>query len=488
MQKLNLSFEKAAVRENRLGSITGYWGNACDLVDCSQCEKLKDRPRSFSQPSGCSLSPASCLLLQIQDAVVINYAPVGCSSGLHEYEYGYKINANNRNVKNVTQRHIFTTNLKEKDIVYGGAAKLEYAIRQVYKELKPKAIFITTSCASAIIGDDIDSIVKDATEELGIPVCPVYCEGFRSKIWTSGFDASYHAIAKYIVKTPNKKKNDVVNIINFWGTDVFTRWFEKLGLKANYITPYATIEQISEASESIASVHMCSTLGSYLAAALETNYGVKAVKTSPPFGIKQTERWFRELGQITGKEKEVEAFIAEERSYWLPQIEELRKKLSGKKMYIVAGASHGQSLMAVARELGMEVIGASVYHHDPKYDNQNKEQDTLNHVVNDYGNIENYHVCNKQEFEVINAINRVKPDILVARHAGTTRWGAKNGIPSLMIMDEHFGLGYEGIIKYGKRIYDVIDHDEFVINLKKHAITPYSSWWLEQSPNFFLQK
>ncbi len=45
---INLNTPEVSVREIRLGSITGFHGNASELVDCSQCGKLKDKKRSVS--------------------------------------------------------------------------------------------------------------------------------------------------------------------------------------------------------------------------------------------------------------------------------------------------------------------------------------------------------------------------------------------------------------------------------------------------------
>jgi nitrogenase molybdenum-iron protein alpha chain len=47
-------------------------------------------------------------------------------------------------------------------------------------------------------------------------------------------------------------------------------------------------------------------------------------------------------------------------------------------------------------------------------------------------------------------------------------------------------MGYEGIVKYGRRIADAIENDEFVKNLARHTVIPYSKWWLEQDPYTFL--
>lgn len=486
MSNINLRAPEVIVREVRLGSITGFSGTAGELVGCARCGSLQEKSRSFSQALGCSTANAACTVTLIQDAAVISHGPVGCAGCLHEFAFTYRVNGKHRGVEKPTQRRIFSTDLEERDTIYGGNQKLAAAITEVYERTKPNAIFIITTCASGIIGDDVDGAANEATEELGIPVVAIFCEGFRSKIWTSGFDAGYHGIARKLIKPAEKKQDDLVNIVNFWGTDIFADWFGRLGLRANYLTPYATIDQIAHSSEAIATVQICSTLGSYLGAALQDEFGVPEITTSPPYGIPQTERWFKALGELTHREKEVEVFLEEERAKWLPRIEELRKKLKGKTAYVTAGASHGHSLLALLKELGMEPQGAAIFHHDPLYDNGEVGSDTLQNVVNDYGDIPNYNVCNKQEFELVNILNRVRPDILLARHGGMTLWGAKFGIPSLLIGDEHYGMGYQGIVNYGERILETLENDEFVKNLAQHAINPYTKWWLDQNPYTFL--
>ena len=115
---------------------------------------------------------------------------------------------------------------------------------EVHKRANPTAIFITTSCASGIVGDDVESAATEAADELGIPVIPVSCEGFKSKIWSTGFDAAFHAIAKHIVKPAKERKKDVVNVYNFQGSDVFTPLLAKLGLKTQYVVPMNSVPQL----------------------------------------------------------------------------------------------------------------------------------------------------------------------------------------------------------------------------------------------------
>jgi nitrogenase molybdenum-iron protein alpha chain len=435
---------------------------------------------------GCSTSNATCAVALIQDSAVISHGPVGCAGCLHEFAFTYRVNGVHRGLEKPTQRRIFSSNMDENDTIYGGSEKLARAIRDVHERVKTNVIFIVTTCASGIIGDDVQGVADEAEAEIGIPVVPVFCEGFRSRIWTSGFDAGYHGVARKLIKPPAKRQSDLVNIVNFWGTDVFSVWFKRLGLRANYLTPYATVEQIAKSSEAAATVQICSTLGSYLAAVLEQEFGVPEITASPPYGIVQTERWFRALGKMTDRADEVEAFLKEEREKWTPEINRLKQSLDGKTAYVTAGASHGHALLGLLKELGLNPRGAAIFHHDPVYDNESESLDSLNNIVQIYGDIPDYNICNKQEFELANILNRTRPDILLARHGGMTLFGAKFGIPSLLIGDEHFGMGYEGIVKYGLRIEETIENDEFVKNLERHTVNPYSKWWLEQDPYTFL--
>jgi nitrogenase molybdenum-iron protein alpha chain len=193
------------------------------------------------------------------------------------------------------------------------------------------------------------------------------------------------------------------------------------------------------------------------------------------------------LGKLLGKEDVAERVIAEKKAEYLPKIASLREQLQGKTAYVTAGAAHGHALLSVLGELGLNAAGAAIFHHDPIYDNGEPDNDQLAQRVNDYGDVPNFNVCNKQEFELVNALYKVRPDVLLARHGGMTLWGAKLGIPSLLIGDEHYAMGYEGLIRYGERILETLDNDEFVKNLAKHAVNPYTKWWLAQPTHTFLK-
>lgn len=74
----------------------------------------------------------------------------------------------------------------------------------------------------------------------------------------------------------------MINVINFWGSDVFYEWFAPFGAKPNYIIPFSTVNGLKYASEAAATVQACSTLGSYLGAVLEQDFGVPEIPAAHP--------------------------------------------------------------------------------------------------------------------------------------------------------------------------------------------------------------
>jgi nitrogenase molybdenum-iron protein alpha chain len=484
MKLVNLANPSLPVREQRLGSIINYDGTAADLAAQSREGRLRDRACSFTQVSSCASSCAVCLLSLIQDAAVVNHGPLGCSGDFSAFNLVHRYGLVKRNQAAANVRMV-SSNLGESDAIFGGETKLEQAIRDAFARFNPKVIFVTASCASAITGEDIDALTLRLEEELGVPIGTVHCEGFRSKVWTTGFDAAYHAILRKVVKPPREKHPDVVNVITFWGQDVFSELFARLGLKANLVVPFASVEQLRHLSESAATVQMCSTLGTYFAAGLEELYGVAEVKAPPPYGLAGTDAWLRALAKVTGKETEVEALIADEHAAIADELGELREKLRGLRGYVAAGSVHGHSLSAVLRELGMEVAGSCFWHHDARFDNNDPNADSLQHLVKSYGDLP-VSICNKQAYEMINQLRRVKPDVFVVRHPGMAVWGGKLGIPTFLVEDEHYSLAYKGLLRFGHRIFDAVNNPSFYRNLSRHARLPYTEWWLKQKSNVFL--
>jgi nitrogenase molybdenum-iron protein alpha chain len=469
-----------AIRERRLGSITGFVGTPDDLVQISRSGRLQERERSFTQAGTCSSFCATLQLSLIQDAVVINHAPAGCAGDFPMFNLYNRYGQGKRSLSRASAR-LITTNLNEHDTIFGATDKMYDAIHKAYRTYHPRAIFVTASCTSGIIGEDLESVIERAEEELGIPIASVNCEGFRSQVWATGWDAAYNAILQKIVRPAKTKRPEAINIITFIGEDHFSELLRPLGLIPNLIVPFTTVGQLEKLSEAGATTQMCSTLGTYFAAGLEKEYGVPEIKSPPPYGLASTDRWLRELASVTGKTEIVEQFISAERNAVKLELEKLQERFAGVKAFVAAGPSHGHSSMEVLQDLGIELVGSCMFHHDPKLDHGDPVGDTLRAATTRSGKM-SYSVCNKQAFELVNLLRRIKPDLVIIRHPSLAVSVAKLGIPACFIDDEHLALGYRGLVRYGNKIFDWLQNPAIERTLLRNSPLPYTNWWLNQQP------
>jgi len=493
VKTLNLKTPVVESREQRLGTVISWTGKASELVKesayskgCGECT-LCELGNPFTQGSTCSEQMVECQAGHVREAVLIQHAPIGCAAGQVAYNSLYRNGLQNRH-KPVENIRVICTNLQEKDMVFGGVDKLRQSIIDAWERYHPKAIFIGTSCATAIIGDDIDSVASEFTDSLNIPVVPMHCEGFRSKHWSTGFDSTQHGILRQIVKHNPQKQEDLVNVINLWGSDVFTPMLAELNLKVNYVIDLASVDDLAQMSEAACTIGFCNTLSSYLATGLEQEFGVPEIKAPMPYGFKGTDAWLREIGRVTHREELVEKYIAKKHAEVKPKIEELKKKLKGLKGISATGSAYSHGLISVMRELDVESNGVLVFHHDPIYDSGDPRQDSLSQLVDNYGDVPSFNVSNRQQYQFYILLKKYRPDFIIIRHNGLAPLASRMGIPAVPLGDEHLAVGYDGMVHVGEIILDVIAHTKFHKDLAAHVKLPYSKWWLEQDDPYILSK
>ncbi|WP_371379704.1 nitrogenase component 1 [Sporomusa aerivorans] len=481
---INLKVTAAGSRENRLGSITGYSGDLNDLVQQSRCGTLKEKERCFSQSSSCDAGCALSQLASIRDVAVINHAPSGCTAMSTTAIVHYTQLAAKRGVEYDTV--FLGTDMDESDTIFGATGGLREIILETYNRYRPKAIFVGTSCVSGIIGEDVDSVISELRAELPIPLAPVHCEGFKSRVWASGFDAADHAVLTSLVKPP-EKKNKIINFKNFneSARKEIIEIFSHFDVEPFFLYANSTVEELTHLSEALATVAICGTLGTYLGNALEQEYGVPYVKTINPLGIVGFETWIRDIGRVIHKEAEVEAYIEKERAFYLPKIEEVKKELKGLRAVLGMGASYAFQVSRVLQELGVEVVWVASWHYDTKYDND-EVPPHLEYLAAESPYNFKVSVSDQQNFEILNILNTHKPDIYIARHPGTTVWAIKQGIAAFFHGDEYKSFGYRGTLDFANTILDTIRNRSFEKNLAARITLPYTDWWYQQDNAAFL--
>ncbi|MBQ8280723.1 MAG: nitrogenase, partial [Roseburia sp.] len=463
---INLDSSNVATRENRIGSITGYIGSLSDLASQSECGTLKGCSRCFSQSSTCLSSCALGQLSAIRDVAIIHHGPAGCSVASSSAYYLDKVMAKKRGVTNDTV--YVGTDMNENDTIFGSTEALRNIILEVNKRYSPKAIFVTSSCATGIIGEDIDSVVDDVKAEIDVPVVAVHCEGFKSRIWATGFDIADHAVLSSIVQPPKQKRN-TINFKNFYESarPEIIEIFKNFDLEPVFLYCNSTVEELSHISESLATTCICGTLGNYLGNALEEKYGVPYVRSINQCGIVGFETWLREIGKVTNRSDKVEKYIEEQRAIYIPQIEEIKKELKGLRAVIGMGPGYTFEVSRVLNELGIEVVWALAWHYDKKYENGDVPP-SMKYLLDNEIDFE-ASVADQQNFEVMNILHKYQPDLYLSRHPGSTVWAIKNGKSALYVADEYMIFGYKHTLEFARTILDSIRNRSFEQNLAKRV-------------------
>lgn len=480
----NFDNSNVATREQRLGSITGYCGDLKELVACSHDGSLKNKERCFSQSSSCLSGCALGQLSGIRNVAIVYHAPAGCAavaagSKIMQTQLAARINKTTNTV-------YVCTDLNEQDTVFGALESLKNIIKHTWESYHPDAIFVSTSCVSGVIGENIDDLCEQIKDQYSVPLIPVHCEGFKSRIWASGFDISDHAVLEGIVKPPVKKRN-VINFKNFFESarPQVTKLFAQFGMETQFLYCNSTVEELSHLSEAAATVCICGTLGTYLGNALEEKYGVPYVRTINPNGIAGFETWLRAIGRAIKKEDEVEKYITEQRAIYMPQIEEVKKQLAGLRCVIGMGPGYTYEVTRVLQELGMEVVWALAWHYDYKYDN-GQVPPALDYLQKNSSADIKLSVSDQQNYEVMNILNRYKPDLYFSRHPGSTVWAIKQGYAAVYVADEYMIFGYEGTLSFARSVLDTIRNRSFEKNLASRIKLPYTKWWYNQDVDKFL--
>lgn len=487
---VNLNTPGCEIKERRLGSITGYFGTIGDMTrkGCEGC--LKNKKRCFTTVSQCSHYEALGQLAAVDDAVIIDHAPVGCSAGQVCFNRIFNLNVSKMIGERGRNFRIMSTDIKESDTVFGGLAKLRKTIRKAYDRYHPSQIYVVTSCVSAIIGEDANSVVEEMREELGIPIGFAASEGIKSKIWASGYDDYSHAVARTILKDSDEREN-IINYVGFspLGKEYIEGFFERLGYKMNFLTARAKTEDYERASKAVASFGQCGAQSSYLCGALEKRFGVKYFQSHFPYGGIGFERFFREVGEYLGKQDEVEEIIREEREKYADRLERVREQLKGKKVFIALGATFAYEYTRIAGELGLEVIHTVAYHYDPRLDNITDERvaAAVDAIESGLENVSTS-VNDSQQMETLLTMrNLEKPDVVISRVHETAPWSMKIGIPAVTGSASLNLVGYRALVEFGERIVEELKNKNFVTKLGKNFKSPFTEEYEQLKQLHFLQ-
>ena len=319
------------VRDERLTIGDSFSGCGGELLDCARSGCLLQKNRSFWQAGACQMSLSLMMAATVEKAVIVMHGPVGCGSQLHSLTPQTNKGKGKRG-KAPKPFAWLSTNLREADVIGGGEKKLRETLEYADREFRPEIIFVVSTCAPNIIGDDVDEVVRQAQESVAAHIALIHCPGFKTRVVATAYDSFYHSLLKAIpfaplpykdylpleesdpnyelaLKKQNFQKSRTVNLFNATsiGPDdeaELTRLLSALGLKVQVYTEYSSLDEFRQMSWAALNVSMCSVHDDYLLNYLQETYGIPYVIQGMPIGAKAGLHclpfWFGGGGQPSG--------------------------------------------------------------------------------------------------------------------------------------------------------------------------------------------
>lgn len=305
----------------------------------------------------CVFCGSRVVLYPIADAIHLVHGPIGCAA------YTWDIRGALSSGPEL-HRLSFSTDLREKEVIYGGEKKLYAALTELIHHHHPKAAFVYATCIIGLIGDDVQAVCRRVEAEQGIPVIPVHSEGFRGTK-KDGYKAACEALLRLIGEddhsTPPEKGINILGDFNLAGeTWIIKDYYRRVGIDVvACITGDGRVDEIRRAHNASLNVVQCSGSMTQLALMMKEKYGIPYARVSY-FGIEDTAealytvaRHFNDPALM----ERTESLVRTEVNRIYPEIQRLRCSLEGKKAAAYVGGSFKAfSLVKAFRHLGMQTV------------------------------------------------------------------------------------------------------------------------------------
>lgn len=342
------------------------------LSDTEQTPEIQANVRTIPgiiTQRGCTYAGCKGVVLgPTRDIVNITHGPIGC--GFYSW-----LTRRNQTKPTTDEEanfipYCFSTDMQDKNIVFGGEDKLKQAIREAYELFQPKAIAIFSTCPVGLIGDDVHRVARHMMEEIGgdINIFGFSCEGYRGVSQSAGHHIANNGLFKNLIGRDDEVRGSLkyrVNLLGEYniGGDAFEleRVFEKCGI--NLVSTFSgnsTIESFENAHTADLNMVMCHRSINYVAEMMETAFGIPWIKVQP-IGARSTAKMLRKIAQYFGDQKlidKVEEVVAEE----MAEVEAVRVKIyaktKGKLSMLFVGGSRAHHYQDLFEELGMTTIAA----------------------------------------------------------------------------------------------------------------------------------
>lgn len=421
------------------------------LTEYLPASNVNTIPGSLSE-RGCSYCGAKLVIGGVlKDTIQLIHGPIGCSYNTwHTKRYP----SDNDNFQ---LKYAWSSDMKEQHVVFGGMKKLKQTMLEAFREFPDiKRMMVYTTCATALIGDDMKSVVREVETELAgeVDIFCIECPGFAGVSQSKGHHVLNIAWMDEKVGTlePEITSPYTINVIgdyNIQGdADVFQKYMDKMGVQIiAHFTGNGTYDSLRGMHRAKLNVTNCARSAGYIANELKKKYGIPRIDVDT-WGFDYAKEGLRKIGVFFGLEDKAEEIIAEEVEKYQEKLDWYKEKLKGKKICIWTGGPRlWHWTKALEDDLGMEVVAMS-----SKFGHQEDFEKVISR-----GREGTIYIDDGNELEFFEVLEMVKPDlILTGPRVG--EMVKKLQIPYVNGHAYHNGpyMGFEGAVNMARDMYNGI--------------------------------
>ncbi len=353
--------------------------------DCGVKSNVKSIPGVMTV-RGCAYAGSKGVVWgPIKDVVHISHGPVGC--GQYSWAQRRNYHTGHTGIDTYVAMQV-TSDFQERDIVFGGDKKLRKLIDEI-DELFPlsKGVSIQSECPVGLIGDDIEAVAKEKAKDIGKPVIPVRCEGFRGVSQSLGHHIANDTIRDWVLDRgedsdaafePGPYDVSLIGDYNIGGDGWSSRkLLEELGLRV--IAQWSGDGSIAEFDKTpkakLTLIH-CYRSMNYIARHMEEKYATPWLEFNffGPTRIAASLRNIADQFDDTIREN-AEKVIARYEGMAADVVAKYRPRLEGKKVMLYVGGLRPRHMVSAYEDLGMEVVAAGY-----EFAHRDDYQRTASHV------------------------------------------------------------------------------------------------------------
>ena len=385
----------------------------------------------------CKLFGAIRAILGIKNALPLIHGPIGCA-----YHIRYILSA-----RSARQIRVLSTEMDQNDVVFGAEEKLESKIRDVDERYSPELIAVLTSCASSIIGEDMEGVIKRVKNHINAEIIWISSGGFEGN-QTDGYEESLSALIN-LMEEPKIRKGHIKDSINLvaqfrGGPDLknLKKDFKKLKININCVlTSGATLNEIKNAGAADLNVSMCEASGIVPCEIMQKKFGTPFLSETVPIGVSATSNYFKTICEFLS----LEYTLKEDEENAKRIIREYSDYTAGKKAVIISGSTRAIALTEFLQELGVEPVLICL---------DFEGRDTINKLVEvtSKGNSVPVILKEPEYYEILEHTEKLDPDIILGG-LGEIGISKTFDIPLVDVMhSQEITMGFEGALKLAEII------------------------------------